>query len=64
MAAYAQTLMVSTITTAQIGGYTFERKAPFATTLFEKGGWAYFQLWAYFQEKTFLRLVFKRLKIP
>ena len=33
-----------------MGGRTFERKAPFATTLFKKGEWAYFQEWAYFRE--------------
>ena len=26
-----------------LGGRTFKRKALFATTLFEKGGWAYFR---------------------
>ena len=31
---------------------TFERKAPFATTSFIKGGWACFQGLAYFREIT------------
>lgn len=34
---------------AYIGGCAFDRKAPFAATLFKKGGWAYFQGWAYFR---------------
>ena len=35
-----------------MGVYTFERKAPFATTSFKKGEWVYFQGWAYFREIT------------
>ena len=36
-----------------MGGHTFKRKAPFATTSFKKGGeWAYFRGWAYFWEIT------------
>ena len=32
-----------------MGGHTFKRKAPFATTSFKKGEWAYFRGWAYFE---------------
>ena len=34
---------ITTCTAAQLGGRTFERKAPFATTSFKKGRWAYFE---------------------
>ena len=37
-----------------MGGCTFERKAPFATSSFKKGGWAYFRRWTYFREITVL----------
>ena len=35
-----------------MGGRTFERKAPFATTSFKKGGWVYFRGWTYFRKIT------------
>ena len=43
-------LNITACTAAQLGGCTFERRAPFATTSFKKGGRAYFRGWAYFQE--------------
>ena len=41
-----------TVLLATIGWSTFERRAPFATTSFKKGGWAYFRGWVYFREIT------------
>ena len=37
-------LNITACTAAKMGGRTFESKVPFATTSFQKGGWAYFQL--------------------
>ena len=42
-------LNITACTVAQIGGCTFERKAPFATPSFTKGV-VLFQGWAYFQD--------------
>ena len=36
-------LNITACTTAQVGGCTFERKAPFATTSFNKGGGCIFE---------------------
>ena len=36
------TACTAACTAASIGGHTFEREAPFATTSFKKGGGAYF----------------------
>ena len=47
-------LNITACTVAKIGGHTIKRTAPFATTLFKKGGWAYFRGWAYFWEITVL----------
>ena len=50
-------LNITACTAAQLGGRTLERRAPFATTSFKKGGWAYFQGWAYFREITVLGIL-------
>ena len=33
-----------------ISGHTFEKKSTFCNNFIQKGGWAYFQGWAYLQE--------------
>ena len=42
-------LNITVCTAAQLSGRTFERRAPFATTSFKKGGWVYFRGWAYWE---------------
>ena len=46
-----------------MGGCTFERKAPFATTSFKKGGWAYFRGCYAKRIKNYLRIIGKKIQI-